>query len=75
MVTNASAAAIEQARTALEIAFPYLGPPATLLSSHNSYTGLQHVTDEVIPVSLVIAGRSLAVSAAGRRTVPEVRTR
>jgi hypothetical protein len=66
--TNGSAAAIERARTALEISFPYLGPPATLLSSHNSYAELQHVTDVVILVSLVIAGCSLAVSAAGGLT-------
>jgi FtsX-like permease family protein len=61
--TNGSAAAIERARTALEIGFPDLGPPATLLSAHNSYTELQHMTDVVILVSLVIAGCSLAVSA------------
>jgi hypothetical protein len=66
--TNGSAAAIERARTALEIGFPYLGPPATLLSSQNSYAELQHVTDVVILVSLVIAGCSLAVSAAGGLT-------
>jgi hypothetical protein len=66
--TNGSTAAIERARTALEIGFPYLGPPATLLSSQGSYTELQHVTDVVILVSLVIAGCSLAVSAAGGLT-------
>jgi hypothetical protein len=66
--TNGSTAAIERARTALEIGFPYLGPPATLLSSQNSYTELQHVTDVVILVSLVIAGCSLAVSAASGLT-------
>jgi hypothetical protein len=66
--TNGSTAAIERARTALEISFPYLGPPATLLSSQNSYAELQHVTDVVILVSLVIAGCSLAVSAAGGLT-------
>ena len=66
--TNGSAAAIERARTALEISFPYLGPPATLLSSQNSYAELQHVTDVVILVSLVVAGCSLAVSAAGGLT-------
>ena len=63
--TNGSSAAIERARTALELGFPYLGPPATLVSSQNSYTELQHVTDVVI---LVIAGCSLAVSAAGGLT-------
>ena len=63
--TNGSAAAIERARTALEIGFPFLGPPATLLSSQNSYAVLQHMTDVVILASLVIAGCSLAVSAAG----------
>ncbi len=66
--TNGSIAAIERARTALEIGYPYLGPPATLLSSQNSYTELQHVTDVVILVSLVIAGCSLAVAAAGGLT-------
>jgi hypothetical protein len=66
--TNGSSAAIERARTALETAFPYLGPPATLLSPQNSYAELQHVTDVVILVSLVIAGCSLAVSTAGGLT-------
>lgn len=66
--TNGSTAAIERARTALEMSFPYLGPPATLVSSQNSYTELQHVTDVVILVSLVIAGCSLAVAAAGGLT-------
>jgi hypothetical protein len=66
--TNGSTAAIERARTALEISFPYLGPPATLISSQNSYSELQHVTDVVILVSLVIAGCSLAVSTAGGLT-------
>jgi FtsX-like permease family protein len=65
VATNGSTAAIERARTALEAGFPYLGPPATLVSPQNSYAELQHVTDVVILVSLVIAGCSLAVSAAG----------
>jgi hypothetical protein len=62
--TNGSAAAIDRAATALEIAFPGLGPPATLLSSQDSFAELQHLTDVVILVSLVIAGCSLAVSVA-----------
>jgi hypothetical protein len=62
--TNGSTAAIEQARTALELAFPYLGPPAAILSAPDSYAELQHLTDVVILVSLVVAGCSLAVSAA-----------
>ena len=66
--TNGSAAAIERARTALEIGFPFLGPPAPLLSSQNSYAELQRMTDVVILASLVIAGCSLAVSAAGGLT-------
>jgi hypothetical protein len=68
VATNGSAAAIERARTALEAGFPYLGPPATLAGPQNSYAELQHVTDIVILVSLVIAGCSLAVSAAGGLT-------
>jgi hypothetical protein len=68
VATNGSTAAIERARTALETRFPYLGPPATLVSPQNSYAELQHVTDVVILVSLVIAGCSLAVSAAGGLT-------
>lgn len=62
--TNGSTAAIERARTALELDFPNQGPPATILSAAASYAELQHLTDVVILVSLVIAGCSLAVSAA-----------
>jgi hypothetical protein len=66
--TTGSAAAIERARTALETAFPYQGPPVTLVSPSSQYTELQRVTDVVTLVSLVIAGCSLAVSAAGGLT-------
>jgi hypothetical protein len=62
--TNGSTAAIEQARTALELAFPYLGPPVAIFSAPDSFAELQHLTDVVILVSLVVAGCSLAVSAA-----------
>jgi hypothetical protein len=65
--TNGSGAAIERALTALDVAFPYLGPPATLGESASAgpYAELQHVTDVVILASLVIAGCSLAVSVTG----------
>ena len=62
--TNGSAAAIEQARTALEVAFPYLGPPRPLSRTPNqtTYGELQRLSEVVIVASLVIAGCSLAVS-------------
>ena len=68
--TNGSSAAIERARTALEAAFPYLGPPAIISGSgsQSTYTELQHMTDVVILASLVIAGCSLAVSVAAGLT-------
>jgi hypothetical protein len=64
VVATRSPAALERARTALELAFPGLGPPAAILSAPDSYAELQHLTDVVILVSLVVAGCSLAVSAA-----------
>jgi hypothetical protein len=68
--TSGTFAAIERARTALENAFPYLGPPSTLGSnpSQDSYSELQRLTDVVIVASLVIAGCSLAVSVAAGLT-------
>jgi hypothetical protein len=65
--TNGSFAAIERARTELETAFPYLGPPATSSGapSLHSYAELQRLSEVVIVASLVIAGCSLAVSVAG----------
>jgi hypothetical protein len=68
--TNGSAAAIEQAWTALEVAFPYLGPPRPLSRTPNqtTYGELQRLSEVVIVASLVIAGCSLAVSVAGGLT-------
>jgi hypothetical protein len=68
--TNGSLPVIERARTALETAFPYLGPPAILNGSQrqDSYAELQRLSEVVIVTSLVIAGCSLAVSVAGGLT-------
>jgi hypothetical protein len=68
--TNGSLAAIERARTELETAFPYLGPPATSSGSpsRHSYAELQRLSEVVIVTSLVIAGCGLAVSVAGGLT-------
>ena len=70
--TIGSAAAIEQARTTLDAAFPYIGAPATIGESDpavaRSIAELLHMTDVVIVASLVIAGCSLAVSVAGGLT-------
>ena len=68
--TNGSAAAIEQAWTAFEVAFPYLGPPGPLSRAPNQTTfgELQRLSEVVIVASLVIAGCSLAVSVAGGLT-------
>jgi hypothetical protein len=68
--TNGSLPVIERARTALETAFPYLGPPAILSGSQRqaSYAQLQRLSEVVIVASLVIAGCSLAVSVAGGLT-------
>ncbi len=64
--TNRSTAAIERARTTLEVALPNVGPPSTLgeinATQTRSITELQQLTSIVILVSLVIAGCSLAVS-------------
>ena len=66
--TNGSAAAVEQARTDLEIALPYQSyqqAPLTMgevmSSTAQSRTELENVTDVIIVASLIIAGCSLAV--------------
>jgi hypothetical protein len=66
--TNGSAAAVEQARTDLEVALPYQSyqqAPLTMgevmSSTAQSRTELQNVTDVIIVASLIIAGCSLAV--------------
>jgi hypothetical protein len=68
--TNGSLSAIEQARTTLETAFPYLGPPAVLggTPGQDPYAELVRLSEVVIVVSLVIAGCSLAVSVAAGLT-------
>ena len=68
--TDGASAAIERARSTLEADFPYLGPPAALNGpgAQSTYAALQHMTDVVILASLVIAGCSLAVSAASGLT-------
>jgi hypothetical protein len=65
--TNGSAAAVEQARTVLDLAYRQAFPPQTLSELHtdpkvNSYQQLANV---VILTSLPIAGCALAVSIAG----------
>jgi hypothetical protein len=68
VVETTKSSALEQARTALETAFPNQNPPVTLgeidANSTRSITELQQMTNVVMLVSLVIAGCSLAVSAA-----------
>jgi hypothetical protein len=69
VTTSGSVAAVEQARTVLEAAYPGLEPPRTLreLASPpgSDLTGWQQLATVVIITSLVIAGCSLAVSVAG----------
>jgi hypothetical protein len=66
--TNGSASVIEQARTALAIAFPYQRPALTLAEDQvqsgaaKQLAGYQQLANVVILVSLCIAGCSLAVS-------------
>jgi hypothetical protein len=66
--TNGSPAAVEQARTDLEVALPYQSyqqAPLTMgevmSSTAQSRTELENVTDVIIVASLIIAGCSLAV--------------
>jgi predicted lysophospholipase L1 biosynthesis ABC-type transport system permease subunit len=67
--TSRSTAALEHARTTLELAFPDQNPPQTLSeinsNSTRSIAELQQMTNVVIAASLVIAGCSLAVSVTG----------
>jgi len=67
--TSRSTAAVEQARTTLELAFPAQIPAQTLneinANSQRSIAELQQMTNVVIAASLVIAGCSLAVSVTG----------
>lgn len=64
--SNGSTAAIEQARTALAVAWPGQGPADTLsevnANSLRVVVELQQLTNVVMIVSLVVAGCSLAVS-------------
>lgn len=68
VATNGSARPIEQSRTILEGAYPYLYSPATIAEdmAQNPNTKLdaqyQQLADVVILSSLLIAGSSLAVS-------------
>jgi hypothetical protein len=72
VATNGSITTIERARTILQAASPYLAPPVTIGAGNpvslQTIADLQHMTDVVITVSLVIAGCSLAVSVAGGLT-------
>jgi hypothetical protein len=67
--TTGGRAALEQARTALDLAWPGRTPAVTLseLSGQSGRTiaELQQMTNVIIVVSLVIAGCSLAVSVTG----------
>ena len=67
--TDGSTSALESARTTIEAALAYQGPPTTLRevndNSRRTITELQQMTNVVIVVSLVIAGCSLAVSVTG----------
>ena len=71
--TTGSTSAIERARTALELAYPYLpSPPSTIgeFSAQTNRTTLEYeqLAEVVILVSLVIAGCTLAVSVAAGLT-------
>jgi hypothetical protein len=70
--TNGSAATIEQARTVLDLASPYLGSPATLdernAAVQSQIAEWQREAEVVIIASLPIAGCSLAVSVAAGLT-------
>jgi hypothetical protein len=67
--TDGSTAALESARTTIEVALPYQDLPTTLRevndNSRRTIIELQQMTNIVIVVSLVIAGCSLAVSVTG----------
>jgi hypothetical protein len=72
VVTTGTSAAIEEARTALDQAFPFLAPVLTIGEVEPSTVAAleegQHLADVIIVASLVIAGCSLAVSVAGGLT-------
>jgi hypothetical protein len=67
--TDGSAAAVEQARTILDSAYPQTFPPLTLsdyqLSNSRQLKGYQQLANVVILASLPIAGCGLAVNVAG----------
>ncbi len=69
LATNGSAAAIEQARTVLDTAYPGYDPPATLgeqrIDSIQQDLAYQQLADVVVLTSLAIAGCTLAASVAG----------
>ncbi|HEY5986111.1 MAG TPA: FtsX-like permease family protein [Streptosporangiaceae bacterium] len=64
--TDGSTAAIERARTVLDVAYPDQVPPATMSESAamNDLRGWQQLADVVVIVTLVIAGCTLAASVA-----------
>jgi len=71
--TNGSTSAIEQARTALELAYPYLPSPPTTIGEFSAQTSrntleYEQLAEVVILVSLPIAGCTLAVSVAAGLT-------
>jgi hypothetical protein len=71
--TNGSTSAIERARTALELAYPYLGfPPSTIgdfsAAGARETIEFEQLAEVVILVSLPIAGCTLAVSVAAGLT-------
>jgi hypothetical protein len=70
VATDGSTAAIEQARTVMELAYPYgEQPPATdndfRSDTRNTLTAWQQLANVIVLTSLPIAGCSLAVSIAG----------
>jgi hypothetical protein len=67
VATNGSTSAIEQARTILDDAYPFLQAPRTLgdKSSAAQVEGYEQLFNVVILASLVIAGCALAASVAG----------
>jgi hypothetical protein len=70
--TNGSTAAIEEARTTLELAYPEASPPQTIseyrADAQQNLGQWQQLADVVILVSLPIAGCALAASVAGSLT-------
>jgi hypothetical protein len=69
LATNGTAAAVEQARTVLDTAYPGYDPPATLgeqrTGSIQRDLAYQQLADVVVLTSLAIAGCTLAASVAG----------